>query len=60
MENADEADVCAEVLRVGRYFKNGLSAGREQEIVKQPRILQCQNIELVRNGENDMKVTGGQ
>jgi hypothetical protein len=29
MQNADQADIRAQVAGIGRYFKNGLRAGRE-------------------------------
>ena len=36
------------------------SAGGEQQVVEQTRVLQGQHIEFVRHSEHDMEVTGGQ
>ena len=38
VENAEETDLGSEVLGVGRNFEHGLSAGAEEQIVKQPWI----------------------
>ena len=38
VKNAEEADLGSEVLGVGRNFEHGLSAGAEEQIVKQPWI----------------------
>jgi len=60
MQNAEQADFRAQVLGISRYLEKGLCGRREQQAVKQPRVLQRQDVELVRNGEDDMKVAGGQ
>jgi hypothetical protein len=60
MQNADQADLRTQVLGIGRYFKNSFCARRKQQVIKQPRVLQRQDIEFVGNGEDDMKVADGQ
>jgi hypothetical protein len=44
VENAEEADLGSEVLGVGRNFEHGLSAGAEEQIVKQPWIALTERI----------------
>jgi hypothetical protein len=48
------------VLRIGCDFQQGLRSGREQQIVKQPRVLQSQDIQLVRYGEDHVEIAGGE
>ena len=60
MQNANQADVGAQVFRVCRHLQQGLCAGGEQQIVEQTLVVQRQHIEFVGNGEHDMEVVGGQ
>ena len=51
MQDADHTDLSAQVFRVGCDFQQGLSAGSEQQVVKQTRIFQGQQVEFVRHGK---------
>ena len=44
VQNAEEANLGAEVFGVGRNFEHGLSAGAEEQIVQQPGIAQTERI----------------
>ena len=60
VENAQNTDFGAQVLGVRRDFQQGSSAGGEQEMVKLPGIILRQEVELVRDGEDRVKVIRGQ
>ncbi len=50
----------AQMLGIGGDGQQSLRAGLEQQIVENPLVLQCQRVELLRSGENQMKVLDGQ
>jgi hypothetical protein len=56
MQNTEEADLCPEVLGVGRNFKHGLSTGAEKQIVEQPWIALTERVQLVGQGKDDVEV----
>jgi hypothetical protein len=56
VQNAQEADLGSEVLRVGRNFEHGLSAGAEEQIVEQPWIALTERVQLVGQGKDDVEV----
>ena len=56
MEHAKESDLCSQMLRVTGEFQQCGGAGSEEQIVKQPLVLQSESRELVRQGEDDVKV----
>src|SRR5262249_26373759 len=60
MQNADDADLGSQVLGVGSHFEQGLSTGREQQIVEGTWVIQGQHIQLVGYGEYDVEVGSGQ
>jgi hypothetical protein len=60
MQNADHTNCGAKVPRIGGYLEQSLSTGGEQQIVEQALVVQGQDIQLVRYGEHDMEVVGGQ
>jgi hypothetical protein len=60
MENADHADLCSQVLGIGRDLQQGLRAGSKQQIVEQTWIVQGQHIEFLGHREHHMEVAGGQ
>jgi hypothetical protein len=45
MQNAEEADPGSEVLGVGRNFEHGLSAGAEEQVIKQPLVLEVRIVD---------------
>ena len=60
VQDADHADLCAQVFAIDSDLQQGLRAGGEQQVVEQTRVLQRQHIEFVGHSEHDMEVTGGQ
>src|SRR5713101_9977305 len=60
VQEADDADLCAQVFAIDSDLQQGLRAGGEQQVVEQTRVLQGQHIEFVRHSEHDMEVAGGQ
>src|SRR5215831_8295006 len=56
VEDAEEADLGTEMLRVGGNFHQGLSAAAEQQPVDQWFVLQSQGRQLVRESEDDMGI----
>ncbi len=59
VQDADDADLGAQVFAVEGDLQQGLSAGGEQQVVEQTRIFQSQDVEFMRHSEHDMEVTGG-
>jgi hypothetical protein len=55
MEHSKESDLCSQMLRVTGEFQQCGGAGSEEQIVKQPLVLQSESRELVWQSE-DMKV----
>ena len=60
VQNAEHADLGAQMLGIARQFDGGLGAGGEQQFVEQPCVLESQHVEFVRHGENHVKVARGQ
>src|ERR1035438_4332688 len=60
VQDADHADLCAQVFAIDSDLQQGLRAGGEQQVVEQTRVLQGQHVEFVGHSEHDMEVTGGQ
>jgi len=60
MQDADHADLGAQVFAIDGDLEQGLSTGGEQQVVEQTRVLQGQHIEFVRHSEHNMEVAGGQ
>src|ERR1700723_4380895 len=60
VQDADHADLGAQVFAIDGDLQQGMSAGGEQQVVEQTRVLQGQHIEFVRHSEHDMEVAGGQ
>ena len=59
-QNAEHADLGAQVPGIARHLEGRRRAGGEQQIVEQARVLQRQHVEFVRHGEDYVKVAGGQ
>jgi len=60
MEHAKKPDLCSQMLRVAGEFEQRLCAGPEEQIVKQPLVLQSESREFVRQGEDDVEVRNWQ
>src|SRR6266700_6557415 len=60
VQDADHADLCAQVFAIDSDLQQGLRAGGEQQVVEQTRVLQRQHLEFVGHSEYDMEVTDGQ
>ncbi len=60
VENAEDPDLRAEVLRIRRDFQEGGGRGSEQEVVKLAGIVERQQVEFVRKREDDVEVSSGQ
>lgn len=60
VENADNADLGAKVLGIGRDLQCGRGTRGKQQIVKAAGIVERQHVEFVRHGQDDMEVAGRQ
>src|SRR5262252_2924178 len=60
VQDGDHTDLGSEVLRIGCDFEQSLCASSEQQIVEQAWVLQSQDIQLVRHGEDNVEVAGVQ
>src|SRR5437879_10751591 len=58
VQDRDHADLGSQVFRIGCDLQQGLCAGGEQQIVKQARVLQGQDIQFVRHGEDGKEIAG--
>ena len=58
VKDREEPDLRSEVFGVGCRFQHGLRGGREQQVVEQCRVGQCQRVQFMGNGEHDVEVTG--
>ena len=60
MEDAEEADLCAQVAGIGRDLQQSFGAGVKQQVVDQSLVLQCERSEFPRECEDDVDIVGGQ
>jgi hypothetical protein len=60
VENAEDADLCAQVLGVSRDFQQSSGAGGEQEMVKLSGIILRQEVKFVGDSADHVKVIRGQ
>ena len=60
MEHAEEPCLRAEVLAIAGSFEQRRGTGAEEQIVKQPLVLEDERGELVGQGEDDVEVRHGQ
>src|SRR5437899_3574021 len=60
VQDADHADLGAQVFAIDGDLQQGLGAGNEQQVVEQTRVFQGQHVEFVGHGEHDMEVAGSQ
>src|SRR5262245_55643828 len=60
MQDAEEADLRAKMLRIRGDFNEGFSYRTEQQVVQFDFILPDEIGQFVRQTEHDMEVTGGQ
>ena len=58
VQDGDHTDLGSQVFRIRCDREQSLCAGREQEMVKQARVLQSQDIQLVRYGEDNVEIAG--
>src|SRR5215469_1793302 len=58
VQNGNHTDIGSQVFRIRCDREQSLCAGREQQIVKQARVLQSQDIQLVRYGEDNVEIAG--
>ena len=59
VQDADEPDLCSQVFRVFREFRKSLRNGFEQDPIEDFLIPEDKRIQLIRNGENNVKVRYG-
>jgi len=60
VEHAEKADLGAEVMSIGSNFEEGGGAGLEEQAVDKALVLISERRQLVREGEDHMKVGNGQ
>src|SRR5688572_9740047 len=56
MQDAEESDLCTEMLWVSSYFQEGGSAGFKQESEQDPLVLPDQRYQSVRDAEDEVIV----
>ena len=56
VQDGEEPDLCAEVLRISRYFQQRFCNGTKQQVVQQGGIALTQPVQLVGQCEHHMKV----
>jgi hypothetical protein len=56
MQDGEEPDLGAEVLRIGRYFEQRFCNGTKQQVVKQGGIALTQPVQFVGQCEHHMKI----
>lgn len=56
MKNAEEADLCAEMFRIGGDLQHRFRAGPEQQVVNQFGVPVTQRIQFMRQREDHMEV----
>ena len=56
VQHGDEADISAEMLRVGGDGLEGSCGGSEQGAIDFALVLQCQRREFCRQGEDDVEI----
>ena len=59
VEHAEEADLGAEVRRIGGDFQEGCGAGLEEQAVEEALVLIGERRQLVREREDHMNVAKG-
>jgi hypothetical protein len=60
VENAEDANLPAQMLGIGSDGEQSGGASSEHQMVEQTGVFQSQQGEFVRDGEDDVKVVGGQ
>ena len=60
VEHAEETDLGSEMPWIASDFKQGLSAGVEEQVVDEPLVLQCERSQFTREGEDGMDIACGQ
>jgi hypothetical protein len=60
VEHAEEADLGTEMPWITSDFKQGLSAGMEDQVVDEPLVLQCEWGQFPRQSKDSMDVASGQ
>src|ERR1700688_4201569 len=60
MQHAEESDLRAEIPGIAGSFEQRRGTGAQEQIVKQPLVLEDERGELVGQGEDDMEVRDGQ
>ena len=56
VQDADEADLRTEPLRVGGDFEHSGGAGAEKQVVQKPGIALAERVQLVRQSKDDVEV----
>ena len=56
MQNAEEADLGAKMLRIGGDLEEGLGHSSEQQVVQFGFVLQDERVQFMRQGEHHMEV----
>ena len=60
MQDREESNLRSKVFWIGGNFGEGLGDGAEQQVVQLDFILQDQTVQLMRQREDNMEVTGRQ
>src|SRR5215469_2142340 len=58
VQDGDHTDLGSQVFRIGCDFEQSSCASSEQQMVEQARVLQSQDIQLVRYGEDHVEIAG--
>ena len=60
MQHAEEADLGAKMLWIASDLEQGLGAGMKEQLVDEPLVLECEQGQFPRQGEDGMDIACGQ
>ena len=58
MQDGEESDLCAQVFRICGNFQQGLGTGLEQQVEEDGLAGECQWVQFMGHGEDDVEVVG--
>ena len=58
VQDGEESDLGTEPFRIGCDFEQGLGTGIKQQVEEWPGRSQCQRVQFVRQGEDNVELVG--
>src|SRR5271157_4783677 len=56
MEYGEHSDACAEMARISGDLQQGFRGGAKQQVVKQALVAECERDQLLRQGEDHVRI----